>query len=138
MNAVYDVNLPIETLFDQIEDVIDYTDTGSHSKKPEEIAMKGQHLLMEIDIFIDNLKLWKRLPPPDRTWTHFKTDFSLAHQELHENTVVGQGLFGQANIVRNDPEIAEAMENFATTAETDRTTVTTLSSTTDRLSAELD
>ena len=42
MNTAYDVSLPIETLFDQIEDRMDYADVGNHPKTPEQIVMTGQ------------------------------------------------------------------------------------------------
>jgi len=35
MNAAYNVNLPIDILFDQIEDGVDYTDAGAHPNTPE-------------------------------------------------------------------------------------------------------
>ena len=137
MNAPYDVNLPIEVLFDQVEDGMDYADAGNHPKTPAQIVMTGQQLIQETGMFADDLKIWKRLPAPDRTWTRFKTDFSLAHQELRENAAVGQGAFAQANNVSHDEEIASAMANFATAAAADRTTVETLTNTVQRLTAEL-
>ena len=137
MNAAYDVNLPIECLFDQVEDGMEYADAGGNPKTPEQIVMTGQQLLTETGMFTDDLKIWRRLPAPDRTWTRFKADFSVAHQELRENAAVGQGVFGHANNATTDAEISEAMANFATAAAADRTTVTTLSATIDRLTAEL-
>ena len=67
MNAAYDVNHSIETLFDQIEDGMDYTDAGTHPKKPEQIGMTGQQLLTETGMFKDDLKIWKWLLASDRT-----------------------------------------------------------------------
>ena len=34
MNRAYGVNLPIEVLFDQIEDGMNYADAGNHPKTP--------------------------------------------------------------------------------------------------------
>ena len=136
MNAAYDVDLPIETLFDHIEDRMDYADVGAHPKTPEQIVMTGQQLFTETGMFTDDLKLWKRLPAEDRTWTRFKASFSLAHQELRYNAAIGQGVFGQSNNALQGPDIMEEMANFATAAAADRTTVATLSATNNRLSAE--
>ncbi len=41
MNTPYDVNLPIEVLFNQIEDGMDYADAGNHPFTPAQIVMKG-------------------------------------------------------------------------------------------------
>ena len=78
MNAPYNVNLPIEVLFDQVEDRMDYADAGNHPKTPEHIFITGHQLIQETGMFADDLKIWKRLPVQDRTWTRFKTDFSLS------------------------------------------------------------
>ena len=41
MNMPYDVNLPIEVLFDQIEDGLDLADAGSHPYTPEQIVIRA-------------------------------------------------------------------------------------------------
>ena len=56
MNQAYDVNLPIEILFDQIEDGLDFADAGGHPKTPEQIVMTGQQLIQETGMFPDDLK----------------------------------------------------------------------------------
>ena len=57
MNTAYDVNLPIEVLFDQVEDGMDYADAGNHPFTPEQIVMTGQQLIQETGMFADDLKL---------------------------------------------------------------------------------
>ena len=39
MNTVYDVNMPIETLFDQVEDGMEYAAAGNNPKTPEKIVL---------------------------------------------------------------------------------------------------
>ena len=41
MMIPYDVNLPIEVLFDQIEDGLDFADAGNRPFTPEQVVMKG-------------------------------------------------------------------------------------------------
>ena len=76
MNTPFDVNLPIEVLFDQIEDGMDYADAGNHPFTPAQIVMKGQQLIQETGMFPDDMKAWKRLPDNERTWDCLKTDFT--------------------------------------------------------------
>ena len=45
------------------------------------------------------MKTWKHLPNTECTWNCLKMDFTVAHQELQESTIVGQGPFNQANNV---------------------------------------
>jgi len=82
MNTSYDVILTIEVLFDKVEDGMDYADAGKHLKSPEQIVMTVQQLFQETSMFTDNLKVWKRLPAMNRTWTRFKHKSSLANKEL--------------------------------------------------------
>ena len=137
MNTAYDVNLPIEVLFDQIEDGLDFADAGNHPKTPEQIVMTGQQLIQETGMFADDLKVWKRLPDQDRTWTRFKADFTLAHQELRENVTVGQRHFNQANNVGQDDDIVDAMANLATATAADRSAVAALTDTVSNLTTQL-
>ena len=66
MNTAYNVNLPIEVLFDQVKDGMDYANACSHPFTPKQIVMTGQQLIQETGMFVDDLKLWKRLPALDR------------------------------------------------------------------------
>lgn len=137
MNTPYDVNLPIEVLFDQVKDGIDYADARGNPKTTEQIVMTGQQLIQETGMFTYDLKAWKRLPPTEKTWARFKQDFSTAHQELRENSPVVQGMFAQANAVQRDSDITEAMANFASAITSNKTTMETLTTTVQRLTAEL-
>ena len=48
INAAYNISMPIETLFNQIEDYMDYTAAaGKKSKTTEQIVMIVQQLLTE-------------------------------------------------------------------------------------------
>ena len=138
MNTPYDVNLPIEVLFDQVEDGMEYADAGMHPFTPQQIVMTGQQLLQETGMFADDLKIWKRLPLLDRTWVRLKADFSIAHQELRENATLGQSTFRQeANNAYDINEVTEAMANFASAAASDRATVEQLALTVQKQAAEL-
>ena len=55
MNTAYNVNLPIEVLFDQVEDGMEYADAGSHPFTPEQIVMTGQQLLQETGMLTDEV-----------------------------------------------------------------------------------
>ena len=53
MNMPYNVKLPIEVLFNQIEDVLDFVDAGSHPYTPAQIVMKGRQLIQETGMFAE-------------------------------------------------------------------------------------
>ena len=100
--------------------------------------MKGQQLIQEIGMFPDDLKAWKRLPTLDRTWAHFKMDFTLVHQELRENNNINRSTqFSQANNNGHDAEIVVAMENLATATAADRSANAALTATVANLTSQL-
>ena len=105
MSTLYDVNMSIKVLFDQIEDFVDYAAAGNSPKTPEQIFMTGQQLITETDMFTDEIKICRRLPALDKTWTKFKTHFTLARQELREDTTASN-LIVQANNVTDNTELS--------------------------------
>ena len=84
-------------------------------------------------LFSDEWKTWRKKDAPDQTWTTFKAEFTLAHQDLRESqvTVQNAGYQNQANLTQEDamPDSAEALAAIAEldNAETsDRNTIVTL------------
>ena len=65
MNILYNINMPIEILFNQIEDGMDYAAVGNNPKTPQRIVMTGQQLITETGMFTNKIKDWKRLPAAD-------------------------------------------------------------------------
>ena len=118
----YNVNMPIEVLFDKIEDSMDYVATGNNPKIPEQIVMTGQQPITETGMFTDEIKDWKHLLAADRTWPRFKVGFTLAHQELRENAPMGAPT-SHTNNVTHDTELMEAMANLAAATSAGRATV---------------
>ena len=123
-------------MLDQVEDSIEYATAGNNPKTLEQIVMTGQQLITETGMFIDNIKMWKRLPEGDKKCERFKTYFSLDHQDLRENSAVGN-LVGQVNNAVHDAELSESMANLATATAADRHTVSILTATVSQLTKYL-
>ena len=87
-------------------------------------------------MFTDEIQIWKRLPTVDKTWIRLNTYFTLVHQDLRENTTMSN-LGGPANNATHDSELSEVMAYLATATAADRATVSTLTTTISRLTAEL-
>ena len=66
--------MPIEMLFDQVEDGMEYVAAGNNPKTPEQIVMTGQQLITETGMFTADIKMWKRRPEGDKTWVRFNMD----------------------------------------------------------------
>lgn len=143
--AAYDPNLPIETLFDQIENGVDFAAAALTPYTPEQVVSTAYQCIFATGLFTEECKVWKRRTSADKTWANFKTAFSLAHRELREArlTTAGATGYSSANSVVqsaghvHQQETIDAIANLATATSHDRASVATLTATNSTLTAEL-
>ena len=81
MTRGYDPNLPIETLFLQIEDAVAYANHSGGPIPAVTITNRAYTLVFKTGIFVDNCRDWKCLPAVQKIWIDFKVVFARAHQE---------------------------------------------------------
>jgi hypothetical protein len=135
--SAYDPNLPIESLFDQIENAVDFAAAGNTPYSPAQVVATAYQLIFATGMFLDDCKLWKRQPEAYKTWDHFKRDFTLSHREFRESNVTSAGAgYQTANSVYQQDTV-DAIANLATATAHDRQTVATLSATNSALTTEL-
>jgi hypothetical protein len=134
----YDPNLPIETLFDQIENCIDFAAAGLSPYSTEQVTNNAYQLIFATGMFFDDCKIWKRRDAAYKTWDQFKTDFAESHREFRDarGTTAGATNYQANNAVYQD-ETIEAIANLATATSHDRQAVATLTSTNSTLTKEL-
>ena len=58
MEAPYNVNLPIESLFEQIEDAIEYVAHGRIPFTNEQVVSTAYMLVAKTGIFTEECKVW--------------------------------------------------------------------------------
>ncbi len=80
----YEPNLPIETLFDQIENCIDFAAAGLSPYSTEQVTNNAYQLIFATGMFFDDCKIWKRRDAAYKTWDQFKTDFAESHREFRD------------------------------------------------------
>jgi hypothetical protein len=134
----YDPNLPIETLFDQIENCIDFAAAGLSPYSTEQVTNNAYQLIFATGMFIDDCKIWKRHDAAYKTWDQFKIDFADSHREFRDarGTTAGSTNYQANNAVYQD-ETIEAIANLATATSHDRQAVATLTTTNSALTKEL-
>jgi hypothetical protein len=139
LKTAYDPNLPIETLFDQVENAVDFAAAGNTPYSPAQVVAIAYQLIFATGVFLDDCKVWKRRLDDYKTWDHFKRDFALSHRELRETKVTAAGAgYQSANSVDvYQQETVDAIANLATATAADRQTVATLSATNSTLTHEL-
>ena len=89
--APFDVSLPIETLYDQIEDVVELADAGQTPYIAPQVVAIAYSLAFTTGQLTEACRDWKRTTATHKTWANFKMDFGLAFQELRESQQTAQG-----------------------------------------------
>ena len=137
LKTAYDPNLPIKTLFDQVENAVDFAAAGNTPYSPKQVVATAYQLIFATGVFLEDCKVWKRQLEAYKTWEHFKVYFALSHRELRETKVTSAGAgYQSANSVYQQ-ETVDAIANLATATAADRQTVATLSATNSTLTVEL-
>jgi hypothetical protein len=136
--TAYDPNMPIETLFDQIENGIDFAAAGLTPYTPEQVVTNAYQLVYATGMFLDDCKVWKRRDAAYKTWEHFKTDFAIAHREFRDARTTTAGATDyKANNVTHQQDTIDAIACLATATAHDRHTFATLTNTNSTLTKEL-
>jgi hypothetical protein len=139
MKTNYDPSQPIEAFIDQIEDSVALADAASAPYTQAQILAIAYNLIFSTGIFPEACREWRRRPRLEQTWTNFKVEFALAHQEFRDSQITaGQAGYQSANNAYEiHQETALAIANLATATASDRSTVASLTSTNSSLSTEL-
>ena len=84
LKTAYDPNQRIESLFDQVENALNYAAAGNTPYSPAQVVATAFQILFATSMFLENCKTRKRKPDADKNWANFKTYFSLTHCEFRE------------------------------------------------------
>ena len=100
LKTAYDPNQPIKSLFDLVEKAFDYSAAVNTPYSPVQVVATAFQLLFATDMFLDDCETWKR-NDVDKTWTNFKTYFSLDHHKFCETcTTTTSSGFAAANLAK--------------------------------------
>jgi hypothetical protein len=136
--APYDPNMPIEMLFNQIKNGMDYAAAGLSPYSTEQVMNNAFQLIYATGMFVDDCKIWKRHGTTYKTWDQFKTNFALVHQEFRDARGTTAGATGyQATNAVYQKDTIEALANLATATSHDQQAVSTLTATNSTLTKEL-
>ena len=82
MRADYDMNQPMEVLIEKIDNSVDITAAADNPYSAEQMVTVAYNAVFKTGMFADDCKMWRRRDPSNNIWPHFKTYFTVAHQEL--------------------------------------------------------
>jgi hypothetical protein len=145
LNTPYDPNLPIETLFQQIQDARAFAVAGRQHYGAAMIANASYTLVSNTGLFPNACQAWKSRAIVRKTWAQFKLDFATAHREVRlTNQTAQQSGFRIANMMigqgreKSMQDTVDANTQLATATASDRGTVATLTTTNAKLATQLE
>jgi hypothetical protein len=145
LNTPYDPNLPIESLFQQIQDARAFAVAGGQPYGSAMIVNVAYTLVFNTGLFPDSFRAWQSRAIAEKTWAQFKIDFATAHREFRlTNQTAQQSGFQGANMMieqgRDDSmqETVDAIAQLATAMASDRGTVATLTTTNAKIANQLE
>jgi hypothetical protein len=145
LNAPYDPNQPIETLFQQIQDDRAFAVAGGQPYGAAMIVNVAYTLVFNTGLFPDACRAWQSRAISGKTWAQFKLDFATAHREFRlTNQTAHQSGFHSSNMMieqeRDETmqDTVDAIAQLATATASDRGTVATLTTTNDKLATQLE
>jgi hypothetical protein len=145
LNAPYDPNQPIETLFQQIQDARAFAVAGGQPYGAAMIVNVAYTLVFNTGLFPDACRAWQSRAIALKTWAQFKLDFATAHREFRlTNQTAHQSGFHSANMMIEQgreetmQDTVDAISQLATATASDRGTVATLTTTNSKLVTQLE
>jgi hypothetical protein len=133
LNTPYDPNLPIETLFQQIQDARAFAVAGREPYGASMIVNVAYTIIFNTRLFPDACRAWQSRAIAGKIWAQFKIDFATAHREFRlTNQTAQQYGFHSANMMieqgrdESMQDTVDAIAQLATATASDRGTVATL------------
>ena len=134
MHEPMDTTQPIDIFFQKIDECVQYAADGQVAFTADQILNTVYHAISTAGLYTDACKEWRRKAPADKDWHNFKRFFAAEYHDLKEQNKINnnQTHFHGANAV---VDIAEALDNLALAATTDRDVVAQLTAITQQLTA---
>jgi hypothetical protein len=146
MRRAWDPQQPVETLFKQIQDCTNYSESGGVLiGHPQQINV-GYAKIFATGHFMSACRRWNEKPPAEKTWTQFKSHFAAAHRQhkqmQRESATTAGYHSANAAVTHNEDQMAEstigALANLSTATAADRGVVAALTQANSRLSKQLE
>jgi hypothetical protein len=146
MRRDWDPQQPVEALFKQIQDCVDYSEAGGVLiGHPQQINV-GYAKIFATSHFMSACRRWNEKHHIEKTWTQFKSHFAAAHRQhkqLQGESDATAGYYSaSAAVGKTEDQLAEAtigaLDNLATADASDRGVVATFTEANARLARQLE
>jgi hypothetical protein len=144
MRKAWDPQQPVETLFKQIHDCAELSETGGVIIGHPQQMNTGYAKIFDTDNFMSALRRWNEKETAEKTWANFKVHFAAAHHQhkhMQGGSANNSGYHAaNAAVGQTEDQMAEAtigaLINLVTATATDRGVVATLTEANSRLAKQ--
>jgi hypothetical protein len=144
MREAWDPQQPVETLFKQIQDGVDFAEAGGVTIGAAQKLSSAYYKIFNSGKINSVCHRWDEKVEADKTWNNFKINFAAAyrqHRKMQGETVGAQG-YANASVDQSVDDLAEhamdAFANLATATAVDRGVVAQLTKAKSRLAKQLE
>jgi hypothetical protein len=81
-NMVYSIALPVDTVFNAVDDLMDLAEHAGPALTNQQMIDLAYVVLSKEPIFQQDIRLWNRKPPTDKTWDNMLEHFRTAQTDL--------------------------------------------------------
>jgi hypothetical protein len=139
LNAPYDPNQPIETLFQKIQDVRAFAVAGGQPYGAAMIVNVAYTLVFNTGLFPDACRAWQSREIGGKTWAQFKLDLATANLEFRlTNQAAQQSGFHSTNMMIEQGREETMQDTLDAIAQLATATVATLTTTNAKLTTQLE
>jgi hypothetical protein len=134
MRRAWDPQKPVDTLFKQIQDCAEYSESGGVPIGPSQQINFVYAKIFATGQFMIAFRRWNEKPAAEKTWTHFKSHFAAAHRQHNQMQGESSANYGYHSynvaMTQNEYQMAEAVirafSNLATSTAAGRGVVASL------------
>jgi hypothetical protein len=145
MRKAWDPQQPVETLFKQIQDCVDFAEAGRVVIGAAQKLSSAYSKIFKSGKFNRTCRRWDEKIETDKTWNNFKIHFAAAYREhiqMQGETVGPQGFFNAAVTQASEDDLEEqalgAFANLTTATAVDRNVVAQLTESNSCLAKQLE
>jgi hypothetical protein len=145
MRKAWDPHQPMESLFKQIQDCVDYAEAGGITISEAQKLQTAYAKISATRIFHSDCRHWNDRLPAEKTWNAFKTHFAMAyrqHKQMQGQKAAASGHANAAVAQPADEDLAgaaiDAFSNLSTATAVDRGIVATLTEANSHLTKQLE
>ena len=101
---------PVDVIFNKVEDLSDLSVAARTDFSEQQLINIAYVILNNIGKYQPYIREWSRLPPDQKAWANFKTQFWQAHQELKEAGDL-QVQDSQFNLANTGQEVIDGVQS---------------------------